>query len=389
MLNQRKVLYVGNLRMRGSVGGEAHISGMSEALHGTGRLDRVIVPWSAAGLAYQKSSPTNISLVRVPPTPIGLFIFDVFIALFLIWSTLGTGRKILLVRPHLATWVQLLSARLLGWNVVYELNGISELEFESARRGRFLRLLATIQQHWASRFANIFQCVTPGIADWIHEKYGFDRKLLVVVPNAINPSEVEPITQRADDESQQKVADGVVVGFIGSLAPWQGLLEAISAVQSLDSSIPFSLVIVGSGTLESEIQAIIDDDQSGRIQLLPAVQRSEVAKLLTGFDYGLLTRNWPIDLPLGSPLKLYEYLGAGLPVIGSEIDGIRDLNPGSEFVRFVSPGDVSALADLFGELEKTQSGIRREIQAMTLASHTWEMRASQLIDELDSVLNVK
>jgi glycosyltransferase involved in cell wall biosynthesis len=79
----------------------------------------------------------------------------------------------------------------------------------------------------------------------------------------------------------------------------------------------------GTGPLKSLIDRL---EHSGRLVVLPYVPRDEVAALIKGADVGL-SLVLPVDVThrLASPTKLYEYLDAGLPVIGSDVPEIRSV----------------------------------------------------------------
>ncbi len=75
-----------------------------------------------------------------------------------------------------------------------------------------------------------------------------------------------------------------------------------------------------------------------------------------------------------SPLKVYEYLAAGLPVIGSAIGEIPDVLDHGRLGRLVPPGDPAALADELVLLRRDHDE-RRRLRTATrqaaLSRHSW------------------
>ena len=75
-----------------------------------------------------------------------------------------------------------------------------------------------------------------------------------------------------------------------------------------------------------------------------------------------------------SPLKVYEYLAAGLPVVASAVGQLPAALDGGRLGRLVRPGDAGALAAALAEL-RADAGRRAELRAAgrraVLERHTW------------------
>ena len=65
----------------------------------------------------------------------------------------------------------------------------------------------------------------------------------------------------------------------------------------------------------------------------PSVPGDQVASYVRAFDLGLLPYRLTQETHHASPLKLYEYLAAGLPVVAADVPGARQF------------ADVVAIAD--------------------------------------------
>ncbi|MGA2163039.1 MAG: glycosyltransferase, partial [Solirubrobacteraceae bacterium] len=68
------------------------------------------------------------------------------------------------------------------------------------------------------------------------------------------------------------------------------------------------------------------------VEIRPPVERPELIELVRAADLGLLVHR---ELPLTramSPLKLYEYLAAGLPVVATDLPPVRGVHPSVELV---------------------------------------------------------
>lgn len=108
------------------------------------------------------------------------------------------------------------------------------------------------------------------------------------------------------------------------------------------------LLVAGDGPERPELaRRVADSPAAGRISLLG--DRDDVGRLLGEADLLVL----PSDRE-GLPMAVLEAMAAGVPVLASEVGGLRglrDLDPGS--IALVEPGDAAALAagvrDLLGD----------------------------------------
>ena len=120
------------------------------------------------------------------------------------------------------------------------------------------------------------------------------------------------------------------------------------------------------------------------VHYLGLVGISQVPHYLKGFQVGLMPYVQNRHAEHISPLKLYDYLAAGLPVASLDIPAAR------EFEAYIhladSPGDFAravraALADVAPERRQARRGIG--------AQHTWEARVEQLSDLIQAQLAAK
>jgi glycosyltransferase involved in cell wall biosynthesis len=88
-----------------------------------------------------------------------------------------------------------------------------------------------------------------------------------------------------------------------------------------------------------------------------------------------------------SPLKVFEYLGAGVPTVASDVGQLRELLGGGRG-RLVPPGDAAALAHACREIRRAPAQWRASAaaaRAEILADHGWNNRATQITGYLEEV----
>jgi len=114
----------------------------------------------------------------------------------------------------------------------------------------------------------------------------------------------------------------------GPLRPNYAASEILVALEAADTRASgVVVVVVGGSAVAGSLNAVVNRMQrDGRLIVLPYVSREEIAGLIKGADVGL-SLVLPVDTThrLASPTKLYEYIAAGLPVIGSDVPEIREV----------------------------------------------------------------
>jgi glycosyltransferase involved in cell wall biosynthesis len=160
-----------------------------------------------------------------------------------------------------------------------------------------------------------------------------------VVANGVDP-------RRFSDASvQPRTRDRFVVGFVGTLKPWHGLSTLIDAFARILTTIPDAhLLIVGDGPERDAIERTIAERRlAPRVTLTGAVPHDAVPSFLHDMDVAVAP--YPrLDDFYFSPLKLTEYMAAGLPVVASAIGQVTSLVRHEDTGLLFTPGDVTGLA---------------------------------------------
>jgi glycosyltransferase involved in cell wall biosynthesis len=186
-----------------------------------------------------------------------------------------------------------------------------------------------------------------------------------VAPNAVVPERFADLPARPPSAPPLAV-------FSGALRPWHGIETIAEAWGILGAAAP-RLRVIGDGPAREVVTA-------AGAEMLGAVPHEQVPRLLGEADIGLAP--YSPDAPVYfSPLKLFEYLAAGLAVVAADIPGVRDVT-GDEAAVLIPPGDAPALAravaDLANDhLERDRLGAAARALA---AEHTWQRRGQRIID---------
>jgi len=122
-----------------------------------------------------------------------------------------------------------------------------------------------------------------------------------------------------EDASQQRLIKIVFVGRLGKQKDPLLLLEAFNILPNelQDRS---QISIIGDGPKRKELERFIKENKlKEKVKLLGAVSREKVFEILKKSDIFVLISNWE-----GFPYTIIEAMSCGLPVIASDVGGIRE-----------------------------------------------------------------
>jgi glycosyltransferase involved in cell wall biosynthesis len=161
------------------------------------------------------------------------------------------------------------------------------------------------------------------------------------IPNGIDTDRyaAPPEKATADLRDELDLDDETLIGFLGRFMPEKGfslLLEVIARLVRFGSTRPFHVVAFGSGDYRREYQRQIEQrGLADHVTLRDFV--ADVRPVLEQLDLVVVPSLWE-----ASSLVSMEAMSAGVPVLGSDCPGLREVLRDTPS-RTVTTGDVSAL----------------------------------------------
>jgi len=193
--------------------------------------------------------------------------------------------------------------------------------------------IRAIENFAAPRMSAIIAAV-----EFIGERFKALNRNCVVVHNLPERDELAPQVWPNWSERARNIA------YVGSFARWRGLREMVLAMAKLPQSLDSKLVLVGRipGELLADIERLPGYD---RVQLTGMLDRSGVRQALSTVMAGLVLLH-PVSFMLGAwPIKMFEYMAAGIPVIASDFPLWREFLGDPPCGLLVNPLDPAAIAD--------------------------------------------
>jgi glycosyltransferase involved in cell wall biosynthesis len=275
------------------------------------------------------------------------------------------------VRSHFMALPLALAARRHKLPVVQEING------KPADIGvtyPALKLLAPVFA-WLYRTqyrqAAHLVAVTPGLSDWAASFAGHKR--VSVVSNGANTDLFRP-------DGPASPVEGRYVVFVGGLVAWHGIGTMLAALKEPDWPADLRLVIVGDGIERGKVEGALADPRLvwlGRqpYDAVPAILRGALASLC-------VIENQDDRSASGvAPLKLFEAMACGVPVIVSDLpfqaDLIRSANAGLVVPPATAPAIASAARTLAEAPDKARMFGRNGADYVAREA-SWRQRAREI-----------
>lgn len=236
--------------------------------------------------------------------------------------------------------------------------------------------------------ATVLIAVSKPIANYI-KRFPRVRGEVLVLPNGVNPDRFARKVLPALTASRRTFT----VGFVGSIRPWHGLPILIDAFSIFTQSYPQArLLIVGDGRdKKSLVERLEMRGLIKKTHFTGAVPHHEVPGLMASMDVAVA----PYTKQRGfyfSPLKIYEYMAAGLPVVASNIGQIKEIIENGKNGILASPGDSAELALALKMLKRNPDLRKRlghEAKSTIMKSHTWDKKVKQILSLAGIDLNGK
>lgn len=219
--------------------------------------------------------------------------------------------------------------------------------------------------------ASAIIAVSRGVAEHVARYPGL-RAIPQVVPNGVDPARFP----RGLAATAPAAPGTFTVGFVGTLKPWHGVDVLVDAFALLHRSAPTSrLLLVGDGPERDRVEARLHAaGLRDHVVLTGAVPLDRVPGLLASMDVAVAPYPDHTDFYF-SPLKVYEYMAAGLPVVASRVGQLTELIGHGRNGLLCEPGDPGRLAAALDQLRLDPSLGRRmgtDARRTILRHHTWD-----------------
>jgi glycosyltransferase involved in cell wall biosynthesis len=389
-----KILYISSEDMRKEGAGKTHFIEVAQNLVKLGNELLILLP------GYQPRDRKNYGLnVCYVPTfrknVLSYLLYEINSLFYLTFYILKWKPDAIYLRQGLFEVSPPILAWLFRVPYVIEKNGIMEDEFRSRGFSEIVIKILRLAEEINFCLSDKIVCVTEGIKREIVRRYKVNEGKLMVIPNGANVELFQPLDKRECRRKLGLEENAFYVGFVGSFAPWQGLEILIEAAKRVKEQgyAQIKHILVGDGEQEPLLrQKVREYKLEQEIRFTGRVAYEQVVNYMNACDVAVAPFTTKGSAALGSPLKLFEYLACGRPVIASRVDGVKEVIEEGKCGYLFEPGDAEELAkriiQSYQERDALEEmGIRG--RRLVESKYSWRTTAERIVEVLNEVTENK
>lgn len=226
-------------------------------------------------------------------------------------------------------------------------------------------------------------CTSEGARRMLDEHFALHARTCVV-PNGTRV----PVGEHGEPHVQALLDDArrdLDVVYVGQLYRWKGVDGLLRAMALLPGA---RLTVVGGNEPEDlqRLQALASElDLANRVRFEGQVAPHRVVEYLSRARVGVipLPAQGSIEAEhFTSPLKAFELMRAGVPIVATDLPSTREILRHDEDAWLVAPDDVAALAAGLAHIRRDRALAARLVHeaASRVVDYSWKARARRVLD---------
>lgn len=327
-------------RTRSRDGQSIHIDELVKALECEGCTVRIVGPQRIDAMAEPRSKrlPKIIyELLELGYSGVELFKLAVAI--------LKRRPDAIYERANVYTLSGLWASRLFSLPLILEVN--APLAEERAKFGGLaLPRIARWSEELTWRGADYVLPVTKVLSDLI-ERAGAPASKVHVTSNGVDLHKFHLPPARDLSVLPPSFKSGPTLGFVGYVRGWHGLTQVVQLLAEDPALSEANLLVVGDGPgVKDTAQLAQELGVGGRVCVTGVVAQQALPSYISHFDIALQ----PEVTPYASPLKLFEYMALGRPIVAPRSPNICEILSDNVDALLFEPNDSMSLARAIREL---------------------------------------
>ena len=290
----------------------------------------------------------------------------------------------------------LVAARRAGLPFVYEVRGLWELTSaqrtvsgETSERFEIQRGLETL----TARQADAVLAINDSLKDELVRR-GVAEERISVAPNSVDLTRFTPIPRDEELKQMLGLSNRFVLGFIGSIVDYEGLDDAVEALNLLQrGAIDAALLVVGGGSAERMVaERAAERGLSDRLVMTGRIAPEAVPRYYSIIDVAIFPRKPVAVAETVSPLKPLEAMAMRRPVVASNVAAMAEMVQHDRTGLLFEKGDLAGLATAIARIYRDPAlGVRlgETGRAYVEAERTWDVTAARVLEVYESLPGVR
>ena len=283
-----------------------------------------------------------------------------------------------------------LVARVTGMPVIAEFNACFAIEELNQGKWYLGRMVTYIERH-SLRYSSLVVVISDVVRHLILTKHDIEEDKIIVAHNGANTQLMKPMSGGSIRHEHGIGEDDFVIGFVGQLHPWQGIDELLEVFRRLCRKKSGTwLVIAGTHDdlprYQQQAEAL---EIEGKVIFLGPVEYQKIPAVIGIFDVAMAPGCSGEDLrfEMRSPLKVYEYMSCGKPVVAARLGSIEGYFKDRKIGFMVSRGSVDEMLEALTWLydhpnEAQEMGVAaRQVAEQELS---WNKVTARIMDSFQS-----
>lgn len=321
--------------------------------------------------------PEGVELVSVPASRLPV-LGTLALSYLCTLQTLRRSPDIIMVNPYLASTGALCKAADSRTRLVLDIRTIPVELHGCAGRLQHAYFDAVLRSH----FFDACSVISEGMLDALDRQFGLRARVPTVAWGSGFDDEIfVPAAEGCGIRKRPGLDGRFVLMFHGSLSPTRGLDEVIRGLRLLRDrgERDVHLVLIGHGAAESRLTDLAMKLKVGdQVWCIPPVMHEAIPNWIAAADLGLD----PLpDHPWWrhqGPLKVYEYLAMGKPVLATDLPCHRNISEAVILVPDNRPTTLAAAILHIKHLPVQQRQRLSKVARQDAQQHTWRAKAQAL-----------
>lgn len=224
-------------------------------------------------------------------------------------------------------------------------------------------------------------CITHALAERMMD-LGFSEDNILVAPDGVDLKRFEGLPSKTEARKRVHLPDDIpVVLYAGHLYTWKGADVLAEAAPQING-----VVVFVGGTDAGVARFKMRYGTTSNIMFVGHRPHSEIPMWLRAADVLVLPNRGKQDISrlYTSPLKMFEYMASGTPIVATDLPSIREILNESNVV-FAEPGESDSLAQAVHTVLNDETSQERAMRArQDVERYSWWARVRSIIDYINS-----